>query len=313
MFMLYLDASGTAQPNDSTKHYALVGAAVHENTWFALNRRIQGLKKKYAFPGEDFELHVMDFNTVIDEQSLVPHFDQMNFADRRANVLSLRTERLKNAANETKRKRLEKEFRRTRPFIHLTRPERSQLYEDALDLIGGHKGLVLFGEAIEKIHPAVTSGAVDCVRQAFEQVITRFDAFLKRNATWKGLSTSRFIRGDKGLIVMDRDLETERDIERQFANYQQQGHPWGQLEFVMDAPFFVASSKFPGIQIGDVCAYALRRYLDKGGAAGSHEEKQFVRIYDLFDRSAGKLHGLRHYTQGGKCKCLICSERGHAV
>jgi hypothetical protein len=54
MFMLYLDASGTAQATDSTKHYALVGAAVHENTWFALNRRIRGLKKRYAFPGEDF-------------------------------------------------------------------------------------------------------------------------------------------------------------------------------------------------------------------------------------------------------------------
>jgi hypothetical protein len=110
------------------------------------------------------------------------------------------------------------------------------------------------------------------------------------------------VRGDKGLIVMDRDLETERDIERQFANYQEQGHPWEQLEFVIDAPFFVSSNKLPGIQIGDVCAYALRRYLDKGAATGSHEEKQLLRIFDLFDREAGKLHGLRHYTQGGTCQ-----------
>jgi hypothetical protein len=297
---------------DSTKHYALVGAAVHENTWFALNRRIRGLKKRFAFPGEDFELHVMDFNTVIDEQAQIPGFSQMNHADRRKNVFALREERLKNALTDEKRKTLTKEFRRTRPFVHLTRAERSQLYEDGLDLIGGHKGLVLFGEAIEKKHPAVTSGAVDCVRQAFEQVITRFDSYLKRKAAWKGLSTSRQVRGDKGLIVMDRDLQTEKDIERQFANYQQQGHPWGQLEFVMDAPFFVASNKFPGIQIGDLCAYALRRYLDKGGVAGSHEEKQFRRIFDLFDRDAGRLHGLRHYTPGGTCKCLICQERGHA-
>jgi hypothetical protein len=132
---------------------------------------------------------------------------------------------LTHAPTNEKRDRLKKEFRRTRPYIHLTRPERSRLYEDALDLIGGHTGLVLFGEAIEKKHPAVASGAVDCVRQAFEQVITRFDAYLKRKAEWKGLSTSRLVRGDKGLIVMDRDLQTERDIERQFADYQQQGHP----------------------------------------------------------------------------------------
>ena len=110
---------------------------------------------------------------------------------------------------------------------------------------------------------------------------------------------------------MDQEREKEWAIEKQFANYQDQGHPWGQLEFVMDAQFFVSSNKFPGTQIGDVCAYALRRYLDQGSVPGSHEEKQFRRIIQLFDRQAGKLHGLRHYTQGGTCHCLICKERGH--
>jgi hypothetical protein len=80
----------------------------------------------------------------------------------------------------------------------------------------------------------------------------------------------------------------------------------------MDAPFFVDSMKFPGIQLGDVGAYAVRRYLDKGAVVGSHEEKQFSRIFQRFDRSDGKLHGIRHYTQGGKCQCMICKERGHS-
>ncbi|HEX4146421.1 MAG TPA: DUF3800 domain-containing protein [Pirellulales bacterium] len=311
MFLCYLDASGTPELADATKHYALVGAAVHENTWFALNRRINGLKKKYAYPGEDFELHVLAFNTAIDEQTQIAGFDQMNYADRRNNVEALRRTRLQQA-NPRKRMRLQKEFSRTRPFTHLTRSQRSQLYEDCLDLIGGHKGLVLFGEAIEKKHPAVTSGSVDCVRQAFEQVITRFDAYLGRNAAWKGIYSTRRVRGDKGLIVMDRDLEKEKDIERQFADYKEQGHPWGKLEFVIDTPFFVESGKFPGVQIVDACAYALRRYLDRGAVVGGHEEKQFLRIFNLFDRSANKLHGLRHYTQSRTCTCLICQERGHA-
>ena len=311
MFLFYLDASGTPQLADSTKHYVLVGAAVHENTWFALNKRVQGLKRKYAFPGEDFELHVMDFNTVIDEQGQIPAYEQMNYADRRANVDRLRALRLNAAKDETKRRRLRKEFRRTRSFVHLSRAERSQLYEDALDLIGGHKGLVLFGEAIEKQHPAIKSGDVDCVRQAFEQVITRFDAYLARKAVWRRLSTPQRVRGDKGIIVMDRDLEKERDIERQFEYYRRQGHPWGRLQYVVDTPFFVSSNRLPGIQLVDVCAYALRRYLDKSAVKGSHEEKQFARIFDLFDRDAGHLHGLRHYTRSGSCSCLICRERGH--
>ena len=71
MFMLYLDASGTPELQDQSKHYALVGAAVHENTWFALNNRIRGLKNKYAYPGEDFELHAKDFCLSINEQNRV--------------------------------------------------------------------------------------------------------------------------------------------------------------------------------------------------------------------------------------------------
>jgi hypothetical protein len=84
-------------------------------------------------------------------------------------------------------------------------------------------------------------------------VLTRFDAYLKRRVSWRGLSAQKKVRGDKGLIVMDHDLEKEKDIA-----------------------------------------------------------KQFMRIFHLFDRGAAKLHGLRHYTQGGTCACLICKERGHS-
>lgn len=236
MFLFYLDASGTPQLSDATKHYVLVGAAVHENTWFALNKRVRGLKRSFAFPGEDFELHVKDFSININEQEKIPGFASLNVQDRRLNVERLRAERLRATRNPQESERLRRRYRLTRPFIHLTREERSKLYEDSLDLIGGHKGLVLFAEAIEKNHPAVVSGTVDCVRQAFEQVITRFDAFLSRNAAWKRLSNPR-VRGDKGLIVMDRDLEKEKDIEMQFDDYRSQGHPWGRLEYVVDAPF----------------------------------------------------------------------------
>jgi hypothetical protein len=311
MFMLYLDASGTVDQSDATRHYVLVGAAVHEHTWFALNKRIRGPKAKYAYPGEDFELHVKDFCISISAQGKVPGFDAMNVKDRRDNVLAIWDQKLKAAKTSDEREALKKAQKRMRPFIHLTRAQRSQLYEDALDLVGGHTGLVLFAEAIEKKHPGVINGTVDCTRQAFEQVITRFDAYLRRKAIYKQLYLKRFAHSDKGLIVMDRDLETERDIEGQFADYQKQGHPWGQLEFVMDAPFFVDSMKFPGIQLGDVCAYAVRRYLDRGAVPGGHEEKQFNRIFQRFDRDAGKLHGLRHYTQSGTCQCMICKERGH--
>ena len=43
MYLLYVDASGTPLSSDTaSKHYVLVGLAVHEGTWFALEKRISG-------------------------------------------------------------------------------------------------------------------------------------------------------------------------------------------------------------------------------------------------------------------------------
>jgi hypothetical protein len=64
-------------------------------------------------------------------------------------------------------------------------------------------------------------------------------------------------------------------------------------------------------QLADICGYALRRYVEKANRAGSHEEKQFSRIFHKFDRAGVKLHGLRHYCAAGSCDCMICGERGH--
>jgi hypothetical protein len=236
MFLLYLDASGTSELADHTRHYVLVGAAVHENTWFALNKRLRGLRRKYAFPNEDFEIHVRDFNVLIREQDEISGFESMSPEARRSHVLAIRKAKLEQTTDPQRKLRLKTKHRSSRPFIHLSRQERSQLYEEALDLIGGHKGLVLFGEAIEKQHPAMTAGG-NCVSQAFEQVIARFDAYLRRRAQWQQLSRARLVHGNKGLIVMDRCRESERDIQAQFANYRDAGHRFGQLEYVVDAPF----------------------------------------------------------------------------
>jgi soluble cytochrome b562 len=316
MYLLYLDASGTAELSDHTKHYVLVGACVHEGTWFALSKRIRGLKKRYAFPGEDFELHTKDFNTVIDGQAEAVGFDEMSFAERRACVVDRqkkKVELLAKTGEVSKARKLAEEYRRQRSFVHLSRAERSRLYEDALDLIGNHQGITLFAEAVDKTHPAVTGGRIDPTKQAFEQVVSRFDSFLERKRVWRKLSNPRSRRVDTGLIVMDSDYAKEREIERQFRDFRQRGHPWGKLRHVIETPFFVASEKMEAIQIVDVCAYAVRRYLDKGAIAGSYEEQHVARILLQFDRHDGRLHGIRHYTEARSCMCFFCRERGHGV
>lgn len=314
MYLLYVDASGTPQSQDSnSRHYVLVGLCVHEGTWFALDKRLNGLKAAYCPPGRDFELHAAQFAGSIREQDEIPSFAGMSWTDRRARVTALQQAKIAAAPTAFEKTKRAKKYKRTEPFIHLTRQERSRLLEDALDLVGAHRGISLFGEAIRKTHPAVTTGNVEPVHQAFEQVVSRFDAFLKRLDDWKLQKSPRRLI-DNGLLVLDQDYTTEATILGQFRDYRRKGHPWGRMRHVIDVPFFASSERVCGLQLVDICAYALRRYLDTDAVTGSHEERNFQRIYHRFDRdNLGRLHGLRHYTPPGACNCLICQERGHAT
>ncbi|HUY90967.1 MAG TPA: DUF3800 domain-containing protein [Pirellulales bacterium] len=313
MFLLYADASGAADLSDAnTRHYVLLGLAVHEGTWFALDKRLNGLKSGYCQPGDEFELHAAEFACTIKEQDEIPGFAGMSWTDRRARVTAIRHAKIAAEPTAKAKKAREKKYKRTESFIHLTRQERSSLLEDALDLVGAHRGIILFGEAVLKAHPGVAAGHIDPVRQAFEQVVSRFDAFLKRRDDWK-LKMSPRRKIDNGLLVLDQDYSTEASIVNQFKDYRRRGHPWGKMQHVIDVPFFTASDRVGGLQLVDICAYAVRRYLDKNAAAGSYEEKNFQRVFHRFDRdNLGKLHGLRHYVPAGSCGCLICQERGHA-
>jgi hypothetical protein len=311
VFLLYVDASGTPEQQDATRHYVLAGICVHEGTWFALNRRIEGLKRRYRFGTDDFELHAKQFAVSISEQGQIADFENMSWTDRRARVLDIRQQKIDAEPTQEGKAQRRKKYGKTDPFIHLSRRERSQLLEDALDLVGAHEGIRLFAEAVFKAHPGVVGGQIDPVGQAFEQVISRFDAFLQRRHRWKQEKSAR-PSIDNGLLIFDQDYAKERTLQNEFSGFRQHGHRWGQLFHVIDVPFFAVSEQLCGLQLVDVCSYAVRRYLDTNAVPDSHEERNFLRIFHRFDRdNTGKLHGLRHYVQAGTCNCHICHARGH--
>lgn len=261
MYLLYVDASGTPDLADvNSRHYGLVGLCMHEGTWFALDKRLNGLKSRFCQAGEDFELHAAQFACTISEQDTIPDFADMSWTDRRARVSAIRKAKILAEPTSAAKKKREDKYRRTEPFIHLTRQERSRLLEDALDLVGAHKGITLFGEVISKAHPGVTSGQIDPVCQAFEQVVSRFDAYLKRLDDWKLQKGPRRII-DNGLLVLDQDYSTEATIIDQFRDYRTKGHPWGRMLHVIDVPFFASSERVCGLQLVDICAYAVRSTL----------------------------------------------------
>jgi len=312
MFLLYADASGTPELQDASRHYVLLGVCVNEGAWFGLNTRIQRLKAHYCPPGHDFELHATQFAIQIREQEQIPNFADMSWTDRRNRVHLIYQARIDAAGNATEKARLRAKYRGVAPYIHLTRQERSQLLTDTLELVAGHEGIRLFAEAVSKSHPAVVAGQISPVRQAFAQVVSRFDAFLQQRYRWK-LQRSDRPNIDNGLLILDQDYNTEATVQQQFDGFRQHGHPWGDMRHVIDVPFYASSDRLAGLQIADICAYAVRRYLDRGAIAGSHEEHNFRRIFHRFDQdSYGRLHGLRHFVQPETCNCLICQQRGHA-
>ena len=317
MHLLYLDASGTPEKQDHTKHYVLVGLCMHEGSWFGLDKRLKALKHKYAIPGKDpdlLEIHVKQFAATIREQDLIPGFEQMSRLERRARVLEERKNKVDAEPTvEKKRKRREK-YKDTAPYIHLTRLERSELLEDAIDLIARDDRIRLFGEAIDKSHPAVMTDSVGPCEQAFTQVVARFDKFLQKKNEWKRQGNPRGRSIDQGLLMLDQDASTQSTVETLFRRFREHGHQFGELTHVIDVPFFGSSAKVGGLQLADVAAYVVRKYLDKGAVQGSHEERHFMKLFQRFDRDTyGHLHGLRHYVRTNSCNCLVCRERGHSV
>lgn len=305
MYLLYLDGSGTPDVG-ATDHanYALLGLALHEGNWFALERRVAALKARYEYPGIPLELHCVAICTSIREQDHVAGFANLTPAQRRAEVLALRAQKLASLSADD-RDVARRKYRQTEPVIHLTRSERSQLYEDTLDLVGSHQEIRLFAEVVNKQHLLRATGKHNAVAPAFEQVLSRFDAMLQVFAR----SGSGYV--NNGIAVVDNDPHSDlmRDLTILF---RLSGHKWGALQHVIETPFFVDSKIVSGIQLADVCAYALRRYIAKPSRSGTHEEKQFLRIFHKFDRAGLKLHGLRHYCPPRSCDCLVCQERGHA-
>lgn len=288
MYLLYVDASGSPQLGGDRDLYVSVGVCIHEGTWFALERRLEGLRRRYMHQAIEFEFHSKDFCVSISEQDAVPGFEGLDWDTRRAQVQRIREEKLKSSKGDDRRQRVKK-YNGTHPFIHLTRKERRQLYVEALDLIGSHNGLVLFGEVCDKSHLLKKYGEVDAVKNNFTQLVTRFNAFVGRQNDTSGTD-----RRDKGIIVMDNEPTHEAEMSKLMGRFRSQGHPWGELEHVIENPFFVDSSSAMAVQAADICAYAVRRYVERAHLDSSHEYNDFMRLFHKFDRRGPRLDGIRH-------------------
>jgi Protein of unknown function (DUF3800) len=292
MYVCYIDESGTSDIPGTTSHFILAGISVPIRHWRAIDKAICILLKRYGL--EDAELHTAWILRKYPEQLRIPDFEKLDRAARRAAVERQRTIQLLALQNKQKSnyRQVKKDFAHTRAYIHLTFKERKNLVVDAATLISKWSSLRLFAECIDKTYfnPA-SFRSVD--EQAFEQVVSRFEQYL--------VNTEESHNRNYGLLVHDNNDTVARKHTALMRQFHAKGTLWTNITRIIDTPLFVNSSLTSMVQIADLCAYSLRRYLENG------EKELFQLIFARADKikAHNTVVGVRHFADLG-CDCLVC-------
>ncbi|MCY3019828.1 MAG: DUF3800 domain-containing protein [Planctomycetota bacterium] len=296
MYICYLDESGTDIIGSGTSHFVYLGLAIPAETWKAKDEEISAVLKKYGL--ENREVHTGWIARRYLEQERIAGFDAMNWDARRAAVEAERREWLvKTAALKTTKNldELKKNLRKTAAYVHLTRGERATLLRELASMIGGWKDARLFAEAIDKTTFRTQPPPMPLYEQAFTQMVQRFQAFL----THKG----EFDKCDiYGLLVHDTNETVSKKLTELMRSFHAKGTFFWKITRIVETPLFVDSRLTAMVQMADVCAYATRRFFENA------EEDLFNRVHDRFDRSGGRVVGIRHYRHRGRCTCRVCAE-----
>ncbi len=142
----------------------------------------------------------------------------------------------------------------------------------------------LFAECVDKIHfdESRTSHTIDA--QASEQLVTRFEFYLRHSSETNG-------HRNYGLIVHDQNETVAKKHTDLMKQFRREGTLWTNIAGIIETPLFVDSQLTSMVQIADVCSYALRRYLE------NCETDLFKKVFERADRNRGRgsrrpsLHG----------------------
>ena len=179
-----------------------------------------------------------------------------------------------------------------REYRRLSRQERKIFVEDYAEVVADllPTELRLFTTIAEKEwwfsrNPGKTGD--DLYAELFEDLSSRFDLFLRR----------RYAEGapSKGMIIADpHKAALSNAIRKNHKGFQRRGTRWGHLHNLIETVFFLPSHESPGLQVADLCSYAVWRLITAG------DSSIVSKIYPSFDReplnsqrNPGKWHGVK--------------------
>lgn len=297
MYFCYIDESGTPDIPGTTNHYILAGLSIPVFCWKGFDAQISAFKAKWGLA--DSELHVAWLLRSMVEQSKIPDFDKLSYADRRSKVMYLRNTEILRLQKENPKAlpQIRKNHRNTEPYIHLTREERKNVILQFAELVGRWTHARLFAECVDKCYFASKHLGESIAEKAFEQLVSRFDSYL--HITSAGQDSKNM-----GLLIHDHNQTVAQKLRALMLRFHQSGTAWREITHIIETPLFVDSKLTSMVQVADLCGYALRRFLENG------ETELFDRIYVRADKKDGKVVGVRHYTDTSKpCMCKICASR----
>jgi hypothetical protein len=293
MYLCYVDESGTSDVPGTTSHYVLAGLSVPIWHWRNVDRNLSVILSRYDLADQEF--HTAWVLRPYREQSTIPGFGALNYGQRRATAARERNAHLLKlqASGQGKAYRqAKKTYAHSDAYIHLTLTERRALADEVADCVAASGSARLFAECIDKLHFDPVRTGCTIGEQAFEQVVSRFEQFIK--STDEPGQDKKF-----GLLVHDNNQDVAKRHTDLMRRFHKQGTLWTSVERLIETPLFVDSSLTRMVQIADLCAYALRRYLE------NQETDLFTRIFPRAHRVQNRVVGVRHYTVPN-CTCEIC-------
>ena len=296
MYLCYLDESGTTGiGTGETSHFVLAGLSIPIWHWRDADREVSRVLGTYGLA--DAELHTAWMLRKYLEQSRIPGFEQLGAAERRTEVQRRRSSeltRLSGQTNDVRRRRARKNFRNTEAYVHLTWEERRRAVLDVAKIVSNWGFARLFAECVDKSYFDPIRHQRSVSEQAFEQVVSRFERFLQNQSP-------RHEAGQRshGLVVHDNNETVARRHTHMMRSFHTAGTLWTSVDCIIETPMFVDSKLTRMVQIADLCAYALRRYVENG------ETELFQPVFERADRIGDVAVGVRHFSPSS-CDCAIC-------
>jgi hypothetical protein len=187
---------------------------------------------------------------------------------------------------------IKKNYKETSDYIHLTYDERKNLIRDLAEMVSCWDYARLFAECIDKISYDSIRAYNSIAEQALEQITTRFEYCV--------LNYSNNMQSHQyGLLIHDNNETVAKKHTELMKKFHKQGTYWKKIQHIIETPLFVNSSLTNMVQLADLCAYAIRRYLE------NDENELFDLVFKRADRKNYKVVGVRHFPGSG-CNCKIC-------